>query len=328
MKIIVTGCVGFIGSNLTEQLLNEGHKIIGIDNFNDYYDIKRKKNNFIRLSKISLKNFPNNLDIKHSEVLESTSFMDPDIDIIYHLASRANVRHSLKFPLQYVEDNIKTMIYILDCLKKRKEQGLKIPLLIYASSSSVYGSSKEIPFKEDNSLDCIESPYALSKKVCEEYASLYNKLYGIKSIGLRFFTVYGPHGRPDMAPEKFLTNIYLGKEITKYGDGMSQRDYTFIDDIVQGLIKSMYVENVECDVFNLGNNSIISLNDFITLCENIVGKKAIIKQLDNQKGDVPITYANIDKSKQILGYNPNTNLEQGLTKTFEWLKEYLDKKEN
>lgn len=320
MRIIVTGCCGFIGSNLAEGLLKQGHQVLGIDNMNDYYDVSRKINNMNRLKKYI------NFFMEVIDVNKSDYFLRWKPDVIFHLASRAGVRHSLMYPTQYIDDNVRSMVHILDYLKKWNETteiyGSKLPKFIYASSSSVYGSNKKVPFNENDSLDNIESPYALSKKVSEEYAKLYYKLYGIKSIGLRFFTVYGPNGRPDMAPEKFLKCIYEEKPLPKYGTGESQRDYTFVGDIVHGLINSIYAE-VDCDVFNLGNNQVISLNDFILLCEKIVGKKAIINQMDNQKGDVPITYANIEKSKKILKYNPITNLENGLTKTFEWIKNEL-----
>ena len=320
MTIIVTGCVWFIGTHLTKKLLDLNHKVIGIDTFNNFYDNKRKFHNHEQLTK-----YKNQFKIENCDVCESKSFMDADVDVIFHLASRANVRNSIQNPLEYIQDNIKPIVYILDCLKKRKEIGMSIPVLIYASSSSVYGSNPIIPFHEDDPLNHIESPYALSKKVSEEYALLYHKLFGIKSIGLRFFTVYGPNGRPDMAPEKFLTNIYLGKEIQKYGNGTSERDYTYIDDIIQGLIKAMDVcECFDCTVINLGNSHTTSLNDFIALCEKVVGKKAIVKQVEKQTGDVPITYANITRAKNLLDYEPETQLEEGLTKTFKWLKGYLD----
>lgn len=320
MRIIVTGCCGFIGSHVSEELLKQGHQVLGIDNMNDYYDISRKINNMNRLKKYI------NFFMEVIDVNKTDYFLRWKPDVIFHLASRAGVRHSLAYPTQYIDDNVRTMVHILDCLKKWNKNteiyGSKLPKFIYASSSSVYGSNKKVPFNENDSLDNIESPYALSKKVSEEYATLYYKLYGIKSIGLRFFTVYGPNGRPDMAPEKFLKCIYDEKPLPKYGTGESQRDYTYVGDIVHGLINSIYAD-VDCDVFNLGNNEVISLNDFILLCEKIVGKKAIINQMDNQKGDVPITYADIEKSKKILKYNPITNLENGLTKTFEWIKNNL-----
>lgn len=326
MRIIVTGCAGFIGSHLAEELLKQGHRVLGIDNMNNYYDVSRKLGNFEILKKYS------NFTLMIDDVCKTDFFREWNPDIIYHLASRANVRNSLLNPLQYVDDNIKSMVHILDQIKQTIEinesmsrDGYKspIPKLIYASSSSVYGSNTKVPFSEKDPLDNIESPYALSKKVMEEYARLYNKLYDIKSIGLRFFTVYGPRGRPDMAPEMFLKAINNGEKINKYGDGSSRRDYTYIDDIVQGLIKSIDAfdkHNIETDVFNLGNSNTISLNDFIALCEKIVGKKAIINQMGIQKGDVPVTYADVSHAKELLEYSPSTTLEDGMKATYEWIK--------
>jgi UDP-glucuronate 4-epimerase len=328
MRIIVTGCAGFIGSHLSVKLLKLGHTVLGIDNMNNYYDVDRKKYNvFEVLTKFE------NFTMMIEDASRTNFYKEWNPDIIYHLASRANVRHSLAFPLEYVEDNIKPMVHILDQIKQSIEMNdemprdgfkTKIPKLIYASSSSVYGSNSKVPFCENDTLNNIESPYSLSKKVMEEYANLYNKLYGIQSIGLRFFTVYGPRGRPDMAPEMFLRAIHTGKKITKFGDGSSRRDYTYIDDIVQGLIKSIDAfeeHDITSEVFNLGNSYTTSLNEFIELCEKIVGKEAIIEQLGNQKGDVPITYADISKSRTLLGYEPTTRLEDGMRKTFEWIKE-------
>jgi UDP-glucuronate 4-epimerase len=323
MKIIVTGSAGFIGYNLCKKLLENGNTVIGIDNFNDFYDKRRKMNNYIELAN----KYQYTFDTFNSNVVDSNCFEQDDIDLIYHLASRSNVRNSLEDPIPYIDDNIKTMVYILNCLKKKVENNKPIPFLIYASSSSVYGSNPYVPFNEDQDLDNIESPYALSKKVCDEFADLYQKLYGINSAGMRFFTVYGPHGRPDMAPEKFLTNIYLGKEIQKYGDGSSRRDYTYIDDVIQGLIK-VTTKQIGFKVYNIGNSETTSLNEFINLCSKIVGKEAIVVQLENQKGDVPITYADINRAKESFGYEPTTKLEDGLVKTFKWLKVELDKKNN
>ena len=324
MKIIVTGCAGFIGYNLCDDLLNIGYQVVGVDNFNDFYDPNRKLNNF---KELSIKH-QHKFDIINENVNDTNCFEElDDVKAIYHLASRANVRNSMKHPVNYVDDNIKTMVHILDCLKKRKEAGKPVPFLIYASSSSVYGSNEEVPFKENQKLNHIESPYALSKKVCEEFALLYFKLYGIESAGMRFFTVYGPHGRPDMAPELFLTKIYLGEEIQKFGMGDSKRDYTYVGDIIQGLVKVMNTKTL-CNVYNIGNSNTTSLNDFIKLCEKIVGKQAVIRQIGKQLGDVPITYSDIGLAKDHFGYEPTIDLEEGLKKTFEWLKPILDSKLN
>lgn len=321
MRIIVTGCAGFIGYNLCEKLMSQKHHVIGIDNFNNFYDPNRKRYNIKLLSESHGSYFKLlETNVNNTNCFETLD----DIDAIYHLASRANVRNSMKHPVDYVEDNIKTMVHILDCLKRRRENGKHVPFFIYASSSSVYGSNPEVPFKESQELDHIESPYALSKKVCEEFAKLYYKLYKIRSAGMRFFTVYGPHGRPDMAPELFLTKIYLGETIDKYGDGFSRRDYTYIDDVIQGLIKVLETP-LACNVYNIGNSKTTTLNEFIRLCEVITGKKAIINHMDDQLGDVPITCSNINMAQMDFDYKPTTELDDGLKKTFKWLKEYLNR---
>lgn len=321
MKIIVTGCAGFIGFNLCDKLMNIGYQVVGVDNFNDFYDTQRKLDNFKELSVKHQIRF----DIVNENVNNTKCFENlDDVKAIYHLASRANVRNSMEHPTDYIEDNIKTMVHILDCLKRRKEAGKHVPFFIYASSSSVYGSNPEVPFKESQELNHIESPYALSKKVCEEFAKLYYKLYKIESAGMRFFTVYGPHGRPDMAPELFLTKIYLGEELQKYGEGYSRRDYTYVDDVVQGLVKVMY-RPLACNIYNIGNSKTTTLNDFIELCEKTVGKKAIVKQVGEKMGDVPITCSDVSMANVDFGYEPTTDLEEGLKKTFDWLKPVLDK---
>ena len=321
MKIIVTGCAGFIGFNLCDKLLDTGYEVVGVDNFNDFYDKKRKIANFMELSV----KYQDRFDIIDKNVNETDCFEKlDDVKAIYHLASRANVRNSMKHPTDYIEDNIKTMVHILDSLKRRKESNKRVPFFIYASSSSVYGSNPEVPFREDQPLNHIESPYALSKKICEEFAQLYYKLFKIESAGMRFFTVYGPHGRPDMAPELFLTKIYRGEEIQKYGEGYSRRDYTYIDDVIQGLEKVMKTP-APCSVYNIGNSKTITLNDFIKACEKAVGKTAIVKQVGEQLGDVPITYSDVTLAEMDFGYKPTTDLDEGLKKTFEWLKPVLDK---
>ena len=329
MKIIVTGCAGFIGSHVSEYLLKRGDTVIGIDNMNDYYDTSIKYNNL---------NVLHNYDqffFYRVDVNETSIFYEHDYDIVCHLASRAGVRYSIEHPKCYVDDNIKSMVHILDCIKKKIDDNtqnsllnlqdkktVKIPQLVYASSSSVYGNCKNGQFNEEDRLDNIVSPYALSKKVMEEYARLYYNLFKINSIGLRFFTVYGPRGRVDMAPYKFLNAIHNGDQFEKYGAGFSARDYTYIDDIVSGVIGSIDRVGVfiNCEVYNLGNNSPITLNDYISLCEKVVGKKANYKTVGRKMGDVFYTCANIEKACIDIGYNPQTSLEDGMKKTYEYIK--------
>ena len=309
MKILVTGCAGFIGSHLCEKLLIDGNDVIGVDNLNDYYDVKIKEYNLSMLLPEERFTF-----IKE-DICSSDCINKHKPDKVCHLAAMAGVRYSLTNPEVYVKNNIMGTINLLN-----QSVASKVKLFVYASSSSVYGLNT-IPFKENNCLEKMNSHYAVSKKSVEDFCRLYNQLYNLNVIGLRFFTVYGPSGRPDMAPYKFLKNIMNEKEINVYGDGYSSRDYTYIDDIIDGIVLSIENKNNDkCEIYNLGNSNLIVLNEFIKVCEKVVGKKAIIKKIENQKGDVPITLADITKAKQNLGYNPKVKLEDGLRKTYQWLK--------
>ena len=309
MKILVTGCAGFIGSYLCNRLLTDGHDVIGIDNLNDYYDVKIKEYNLSMLLPEERFTF-----IKE-DICSSDCINKHKPDKVCHLAAMAGVRYSLTNPEVYVKNNIMGTINLLN-----QSVASKVKLFVYASSSSVYGLNT-IPFKENDCLEKMNSHYAVSKKSVEDFCRLYNQLYNLNVIGLRFFTVYGPSGRPDMAPYKFLKNIMNEKEINVYGDGYSSRDYTYIDDIIDGIVLSIENKNNDkCEIYNLGNNNPVPLNSFIKTCEKVVGKNAIIKKIENQKGDVPVTLADITKAKQNLGYNPKVKLEDGLRKTYQWLK--------
>ena len=302
MKILVTGCAGFIGSHTCERLLKEGNRVMGIDNLNDYYDVERKLENLE-----VLKQYKNFYFIK-DDIRTTTAINDWTPDFVCHLASMAGVRYSIEHPEIYVDVNINGFINLLEQSRK-----VGVKQIVYASSSSVYGLNKKVPFSELDSIETPNSPYACSKMAMELYAKTYSQLYDLNLIGLRFFTVYGPRGRPDMAPYKFLKAIKDGTKFQKYGDGTSSRDYTYIDDIVSGVVSSLQnINQVKCEVYNLGNSSPVSLNEFIGLCEKVVGKKANYDQIENQLGDVPHTYANISKAKIDLGYSPKVKLEQGL----------------
>ena len=302
MKILVTGCAGFIGSYVSERLLKQGNMVLGIDNLNDYYDVNKKLENLEILNKY------NNFEFRKENICDTDCISKWKPDKICHLASMAGVRYSIQNPKIYVKVNIEGFIHILEEAVKNN-----IKDIVYASSSSVYGLNTKIPFSEIDVIETCNSPYASSKMAMELFAKTYTQLYNINCIGLRFFTVYGPRGRPDMAPYKFMKAISEGKEFNKYGDGTSSRDYTYIDDIVDGVISALdNNKNVKCEVYNLGNSSPISLNDFIGLCEKVVGKKAIYKEVDNQLGDVPHTYADISKAKRDLGYDPKISLKEGL----------------
>jgi len=309
MKILVTGCAGFIGSHVCERLLMmEGVEIMGIDNLNAYYDVEIKLKNIKLLEKYSNFTFRKE-DICFTKIVE---LWRPDK--ICHLASMAGVRWSIEHPDEYVRVNIGGFINILE---GARQVGVKN--VVYASSSSVYGLNKLLPFREDDPIELCNSPYACSKRAMEQFASTYNRLYGISLIGLRFFTVYGPRGRPDMAPYKFMTSIMNGKKIQIYGDGSSSRDYTYIDDIVDGIIAAVENKNnISCEVYNLGNSTPVKLMEFIRIIEEVSGCKAIYEHIEDQLGDVPHTFADISKAKRDLGYNPKTSLQEGLKNLYKY----------
>ncbi len=305
-KILVTGCAGFIGSHVSEFLLKRGDYVIGIDNLNDYYSVDKKNSNLNLLKKYNNFIFFNN-DIRDTKII---SIYKPEK--IIHLAAMAGVRNSINNPGLYQSVNIGGFIHILE-----ESRINNVKLIVYASSSSVYGTNTKVPFSESDPIDKCNSPYACSKLCMEIYAKNYYQLHGIKNIGLRFFTVYGPRGRPDMAPYLFLNSIKNEIKFKKYGDGTSSRDYTYIDDIVSGIICALdNKNNINCDIYNLGNSNPVTLNEFIKTCEKVTGKKAIYDICDDQLGDVPITYADISKAKRDLDYKPKTSLEDGLTKFF------------
>jgi len=308
-KILITGCVGFIGSHVTEYFLKNNYIVYGIDNINDYYDINIKLNNLNILKQYTNFTFSKD-DICTTNAIE---YFKPDK--IIHLASIAGVRYSIENPQLYCQVNINGFIHILEEAVRHK-----VKHIVYASSSSVYGINKKIPFSENDPILTCNSPYACSKMAMELYAKTYHQLYNISNIGLRFFTVYGPRGRPDMAPYKFLNAIMNEKKFDKYGDGSSSRDYTYIDDIVNGIVSATKNKNdIQCEVYNLGNSKSISLNEFISTCEEVCGKTAYYNQLDSQLGDVPHTYADITKAKKDLDYEPKMDLKNGLKKTYEFI---------
>lgn len=308
-KILVTGCAGFIGSHLCEHLLKHTDYVIyGIDNINDYYDRKIKLQNLMLLQK-----FPK-FTFKKDDVLTTSEISKRKPDIIIHLAASAGVRYSLENPKWYVRNNIEAFIHVLE---EAKENNIRN--VIYASSSSVYGyqSDQDRKFSESEHLNTFNSPYAASKYCMEIFAQTYHRLYSMNIVGMRFFTVYGPRGRPDMAPYKFLKNISKGKVIQKFGDGTTKRDYTYIDDVIEGIIKIMNnVEDLKCTVYNIGNSNPVTLNEMISTCEHVVERKAMVEQMELQKGDVPFTFANISKAENELSYKPKISLREGLRRMF------------
>ena len=306
MKILITGCAGFIGSSLCDKLCKRGDLIIGIDNLNSYYDIQKKQKNLKKLNKY------NNFTFIKDDLITTNIIKEHNFDTVVNIGAIAGVRNSIQNPEIYIRTNTEGQIHLLkECVEN------KVKHFVYASSSSVYGNNK-IPFNEKDDIIDQTSPYALSKLFSEKIAEFYSKNYNISTIGLRFFTVYGPNGRPDMAPYKFLKAIIDEKPLDKYGDGLSGRDYTYIDDIVDGIISAIDNKmNKKCEIYNLGNSESISLNQFIETCEKVVGKKAIINQMDKQEGDTHMTCADITKAKNDLNYNPKIKLEEGLKMTYQ-----------
>ncbi len=313
MKILITGTAGFIGFHLAKALLERGDKIIGIDNLNRYYDPKLKESRNNILKKYENYTF-HKVDISDRERLKQV--FEKDIDTIVNLAAQAGVRYSLENPFVYVTSNEMGFLNILELAKD-----FKIKNIVYASSSSVYGECKNIPFKETEQLDKPISLYASTKKSNELMAYTYHDLYGLNCTGLRFFTVYGPYGRPDMALFKFTKNILEDKPIDVYNNGNMKRDFTYISDIVDGITAS--IDNpLPYEVINLGRGQPQDLMYFIRCIENNLKKQAMKNMMPMQPGDVPMTYADTSKAKQLLDYKPKTNIEQGVKKFTEWYKEY------
>lgn len=310
MKIVVTGCAGFIGYHVCQKLLQDPQtKVIGIDIMNDYYNVKQKEENIQNLC------LHDNFLFFKEDIVDTKIIEMHKPDKVCHLAAYAGVRYSLENPCLYARVNIEGFINLAEQACKNN-----VKTFVYASSSSVYGLEEKIPFVEDFEIEKCNSPYAVSKRCKEMYAEMFHRLYDIPMIGLRFFTVYGPKGRPDMAPYKFLHSILTNKPIIQYGDGSSKRDYTYVDDIVNGVISAINNEkNMKCEIINLGNSNPTSLIDFIHTCEKVSNKKSIVKRIENQKGDVPLTFASIEKARYLLNYEPKVNLETGLRETFLWL---------
>lgn len=312
MNILLTGVAGFIGSNLLDELLtNKDHTVIGIDNLNDFYDPLIKQNNI--KNNINNKNFIfYNIDLLNTLELKKI-FENNKIDNVIHLAGYGGVRPSIENPKLYIDNNIVATLNILECMKNHK-----IQKLVYASSSSVYGNSKETIFKETLNVSEPISPYAMTKKACEELCYTYNKLYNIKVIALRFFTVYGKRQRPDLAISKFTKLILENNPIPVFGDGSTMRDYTYIEDIVSGIISAIEYNKTNYEIINLGGGEPINLERMIKTIETVLGKKAIINRMEMQKGDVDKTVADITKARNLLNYTPSTSFENGIKKFVDW----------
>jgi UDP-glucuronate 4-epimerase len=329
-KICITGSAGFIGFHVTRKVLDIGDEVIGYDNINDYYDTKLKENRIEILKKYKTFQFVK-ADLCENKKLE-TIFENNKFETVIHLAAQAGVRYSLENPRAYVDSNIVGFLNILECYRK-----YHVKHLIYASSSSVYGLNTKLPFSENDSVDHPASLYAATKKSNELMAHTYSHLFGLPTTGLRFFTVYGPWGRPDMAVFKFTKAILEGKPIDVYNNGKMKRDFTYIDDIVDGIMRVVDVvpkNNPENDyshpatskspfrIFNIGNNKPIELMNVISILETILGKKAIINFLPMQAGDVLETYADISSLHETVGFQPITDIETGISQFVQWYKEY------
>lgn len=313
-KIFITGGAGFIGSHLCETLLREGFDVICFDNFDSFYDPNIKIKNVEKITSL----FPNNFevipgDIRNPEHIKEI-FNKERIDRVVHLAAMAGVRPSIKNPLLYQDVNIRGTIVLLEACR---EFGIKN--FIFASSSSVYGENQRIPFSEkDLDIQPI-SPYGVTKRAGELICYTYNQLFGMNIACLRIFTAYGPRQRPEMAIHKFTRLIDMGEKIPIYGDGSSRRDYTYIDDLIDGILKVIYYHK-GYEIYNLGESQTTSLKELVHLIEDAFGKKAYIEMLEPQPGDVSVTYADISKAEKMLGYRPKVKIEEGIKRFVEWYK--------
>ena len=313
-NILVTGAAGFIGYHLSKSLLEDGFNVVGLDNLNNYYDVSLKNDRLNQI--INNKNFIfEEVDISKRQDLESL-FSKFDINKVVNLAAQPGVRYSIDNPYAYMNSNLVGFLNIIECCRHNDVEGF-----IYASSSSVYGNTKKVPFSVEDRTDNPISFYAATKNANELIAKAYSHLYNLHTTGLRFFTVYGPWGRPDMAYYKFTQNIINNKPITVFNNGKMNRDFTYIDDIVFGL-RSAIDKNYKCEIFNLGNSKSENLIELINLIEQELGLKANIKFQSIQPGDVKDTFAEISKSNKMLSYIPSTNIDKGIKEFVNWYKSY------
>lgn len=332
-KILVTGALGFIGFHFVQRLINEGFFVIGIDNINAYYDVRMKYDKLPHLGITKYNLFPNiiyqsekysnfsfsKLDIKDRFQVEEL-FRKNNFDIVVNLAAQAGVQYSIQNPHTYVSNNITSYINLIDAAKKHE-----IKHFIYASSSSVYGNRDDVPFRETDRVDNPISLYAASKKANELVAHTYSHLYNLPTTGLRFFTVYGPWGRPDMAPFIFVKRILEGRTINVFNNGDMMRDFTYISDIVEGILKVVEGEKTAIGyrIYNIGNSQAVNLNDFIQTIEMLLSKKAIISYEKLRQGDVVKTYSDVSALQKDYNYKPNTDLFSGLSSFIKWYRSYF-----
>jgi UDP-glucuronate 4-epimerase len=309
MRTLVTGGAGFIGSHLVERLLAAGHDVAILDDFNDFYDPQIKRANISAVAKdIAV----HDVDLRDGKKVVEV-FRREKFDVVVHLAARAGVRPSIQQPQLYYDTNVGGTLHLLEGARMSGVQRF-----IFASSSSVYGAAKKVPFSEEEHLTQTLSPYAATKIGSEFLCSTYSHLYKMRIIALRYFTVYGARQRPDLAIHQFTRKIHDGEAIDQFGDGTTRRDYTYIDDIIQGTMAAFKYDGPMFDVFNLGENETIQLKDLIAAIEKALGKKAKINRLPEQPGDMPLTCADISKARKLLGYDPKTKFEDGLPRLVDW----------
>ena len=312
-KFLVTGGAGFIGSHLSEALVAAGHDVVILDDFNDYYDPAVKESNLASLrGKVEVLRG----DISDDAVVVDT-FERHQFDGVFHLAARAGVRPSIANPRLYFSTNMDGTLNLLEACRHHSVRSF-----VFASSSSVYGVNKKVPFAETDPIERTISPYAATKLAGEQMCSNYAQLFGLSCMCLRFFTVYGPRQRPDLAISKFTRAILRDQPIDRYGDGSSARDYTYVTDIVSGILAAAdYSAHSSFEIFNLGGAATTTLNGLISLVESAVGKKAVIREMPDQPGDVPRTFADVSKAHRLLGYQPMTPIREGVVRYVEWQRE-------
>lgn len=319
--VLVTGAAGFIGSHVCEALLRQGNAVVGLDNFNDFYDPAVKWRNIGEVKEtVKVRQVPFLLakgDIRDTEFLDRV-FLDHNLDAVIHLAACAGVRPSIENPRLYTEVNVLGTVNLLECMKSH---GVKRH--VFASSSSVYGNNRKVPFSESDPVDRAISPYAATKRAGEILCHVYYHLYAISTACLRFFTVYGPRQRPDLAIHKFTRLVMEGKPIPLYGDGSMRRDHTHVDDVVDGVLSALAWTEGELpkyDTFNLGNSKTVALAELVCMIETVLGKKAVVERLPQPPGDVDCTYADISHAKEVLGYEPKMEIQKGIGEFYDFLR--------
>jgi len=313
MNILVTGGAGFIGSHLVDRLLAEGHRVVCLDNFDDFYDPALKRRNLTDARKDSKFRLVMG-DLREEGILKRI-LEEEKVEMVAHLAARAGVRPSIEQPLLYADVNIRGTLNLLEACKK-----YKIRRLVFASSSSVYGNNPKVPFAEDDPVDNPISPYAATKKAAELICHTYHHLYGMDIACLRYFTVYGPRQRPEMAIHQFSRLIHRGKKVSLFGDGSSRRDYTYVDDAIDGTMGALFREH-GYEIYNIGESQTTSLSELVQLIEEQMGKRAQVEYLPAQPGDVERTYADIRKARDRLGYQPKINMREGISRFVRWYLE-------